>query len=130
MSPAYSTDPDDVFSWVGIIMYLPQDPKKRELVTSAFQRYYVTAIAIHILRFYIRYCDSMNFLVDQYKGQAHWAKIELPNADSNYESNINKMRTRIASKYPVSLFNEYRFALDPNSILSNRMVDELFRPSS
>ena len=39
MSPAYSLDPDAVFTWVGIIMYLPHDAELRRRVTESFQRY-------------------------------------------------------------------------------------------
>lgn len=33
MSPAAGA-PDDVFSWVGIIMYLPDDPQQRAAITD------------------------------------------------------------------------------------------------
>lgn len=40
-SPAYSTDPDEVFSWVGIIMYLPpsQTEQQRQEIQRRFDEY-------------------------------------------------------------------------------------------
>lgn len=77
----------------------------------------------------------MNFIVDQYGGQAHWAKIELPlrvssSADGmfdakSYEEEIGAMRNRILKKFPVTIFNEYRNVLDPENVLSNQLIDEL-----
>jgi L-galactono-1,4-lactone dehydrogenase len=121
MSPAYSLDPEAVFSWVGIIMYLPQDAEQRELVTKAFRKYSM----------------SMNLLADQYGGQTHWAKIELPekfsgsgNSSSSqscvYEDELNALRDRLSRKFPIDSFNECRAALDPENVLANHLIDELF----
>lgn len=38
MSPA-AGGPNSVHSWVGVIMYLPDEPEAREKVTDAFRRY-------------------------------------------------------------------------------------------
>lgn len=40
-SPAYSADPEEVFSWVGVIMYLPpgQTEQQRDAITRRFEEY-------------------------------------------------------------------------------------------
>ena len=90
-----------------------------------------------------RYCAAMNFLVDQYGGQAHWAKIELPskkvssaiNKDvimdgaESYLNELNVLRSRLSRKFPIESYNEYRAVLDPTNVLSNHIVDELFNPN-
>jgi L-galactono-1,4-lactone dehydrogenase len=57
-------DDPEVFSWVGIIMYLPpnQGPASRAAITRAFDEY--TAL--------------MEPLMTEYDAHVHWAKIELP----------------------------------------------------
>eukprot|EP00965_Chrysotila_dentata_P028548 948349-Pleurochrysis_carterae.AAC.1 len=39
MSPAHSPSPDDLHSWVGIIMYLPEEEVQREAITKTFWEY-------------------------------------------------------------------------------------------
>lgn len=91
-----------------------------------------------------RYCASINYLVDQYGGQAHWAKIELPETGdmavngkvyakavvTNYEEELAVMRNRLMRKYPIDSFNEYRKVLDPENVLANQLIDELFVTSN
>eukprot|EP00981_Chlorochromonas_danica_P006280 scaffold1348_cov184-Ochromonas_danica.AAC.7 len=170
MSPAYSNHMNDVFSWIGIIMYLPpsQSEEQRKEIEHVFQKY----IAL------------IQPIVEEYAGHAHWAKIELPTtttttsssssttpssamsaaaqsavvansgswADSGWwivdfmlswvtasksvattsttattpEEALQRLRGRIAERYPVQKFNSFRKALDPNEILTNRLLDELF----
>jgi L-galactono-1,4-lactone dehydrogenase len=144
MSPAHSSDPGEVFSWVGVIMYLPpgQTDKQR----------------IEIKRRFAQYVEAMQPLLVEYNAHAHWAKIELPEPDSleflrysvnqrnnenkswipsvfkgeplpkplSYEEKVLDMKTRIAERYDVEEFNSYRRVLDPHGVLSNEMMDELF----
>lgn len=110
MSPAYSNSKDDVFSWVGIIMYLPtEDADQRRLITKDFFQYF-------------RMTEQLR---DKYNAQEHWAKIEMPTTFSDMEL----AQARIRSKYPVDLFNKKRNELDPGHVLSNHLIDTLFRSS-
>ena len=61
MSPAYSADPQEVFSWVGIIMYLPpgQTPEGRTAITNAFTDY----------------VKALEPLYEEYGAFPHWAKV-------------------------------------------------------
>lgn len=149
MSPAYSENPDEVFSWVGIIMYLPphQTPQQREEIAKQFQRY----------------TQLIQPLLNEYDAHCHWAKIELPKKFDNSSQEdksdtktpqdvgssswwtrifgsassvddslpdeklqLKNMRERIRNKYPVEEFNDYRKVLDPKGILSNKLIDSLF----
>lgn len=108
MSPAYSPNKDDVFTWVGIIMYLPpsQTTEQRDAIAARFREY----------------CKLIDPLVKEYNGYPHWAKIELPEK----KDDLIKLKQYLRQKYPVDQFNEYRHIVDPNNILSNELVDSLF----
>jgi len=63
MSPAFSENPEDIFSWVGIIMYLPpgQSPAQRKAITTAFDEYE----------------KLLAPLFEEYGAVPHWAKVEV-----------------------------------------------------
>ncbi len=72
MSPAFSTNPDDIFSWVGVIMYMPpnQSTDERAKITAAFHQY----------------TSLLTPLFEKYNAVPHWAKIEVPGPLSAEES--------------------------------------------
>ncbi|GJP34310.1 hypothetical protein CLOM_g18753 [Closterium sp. NIES-68] len=100
--------PDDVYSWVGIIMYLPSnDPDQRAAITKHFLDYkFLTA----------------RRLWDKYGAHEHWAKIEIPSNAGTREWLVS----RVARDCSVGKFNEYRRKLDPRNVLANEMLDVLF----
>jgi L-galactono-1,4-lactone dehydrogenase len=117
MSPAYSENPDEVFSWVGIIMYLPpnQSDAQRQEITRSFRQY----------------VELMRPLCEEYGAQAHWAKIEPPTQESVGDrlidtDEVSYLQRHLQKKYPVKEFNQYRDALDPRRILSNELIETLF----
>jgi L-galactono-1,4-lactone dehydrogenase len=64
MSPAYSHHPDDLHTWVGIIMYLPtEEPNMRDAITRRFWEYNAMC---------------RRELWPEYNAHQHWAKIEMP----------------------------------------------------
>ncbi|KAL4204349.1 hypothetical protein AMTRI_Chr01g131680 [Amborella trichopoda] len=108
MSPASSSSESDVFSWVGIIMYLPTaEARQRKDITDAFFKY--------------RYL-TQHELWDAYSSYEHWAKIEVPRD----EEELAWLQGRIRKCFPVDLYNKTCRELDPNRILSNRMLEKLF----
>ncbi|XP_073278726.1 L-galactono-1,4-lactone dehydrogenase, mitochondrial-like isoform X2 [Primulina huaijiensis] len=108
MSPAYSSSEDDIFSWVGIIMYLPTtDARQRKEITEEFFHYRKLTQAT---------------LWDKYSAYEHWAKIEVPKD----KDELAAMQARLRKKYPVDAYNKARRELDPNRILSNNMLEKLF----
>lgn len=60
--------------------------------------------------------------MDRYGLQQHWAKIEVPTDPAA----ISMLRKRLATRFPVELFNDFRRILDPKGIMSNRFIDALF----
>ncbi|XP_074276778.1 L-galactono-1,4-lactone dehydrogenase, mitochondrial [Silene latifolia] len=108
MSPAYSSGEDDIFSWVGIIMYLPTtDPRQRKQITDEF--------------FHYRYLTQTK-LWDSYAAYEHWAKIEIPKD----KDEVADLQARLGKRFPVDAYNKARRELDPKKILSNNMLEKLF----
>lgn len=108
MSPASSSVEDDIFSWVGIIMYLPTtDPRQRKEITEEFFSYR------HLIQ---------TQLWDEYSAYEHWAKIEVPKD----EKELSALQARLRKRFPVDVYNKARRELDPNKILSNRKLEKLF----
>lgn len=108
MSPASSLAEDDIFSWVGIIMYLPTlDPRQRKEITEEF--------------FHYKHLTQAE-LWDRYSAYEHWAKIEVPKD----KEELAALQARLRKRFPVDAYNEARRELDPNGILSNNMLEKLF----
>lgn len=108
MSPASSLVEDEIFSWVGIIMYLPtSDARQRKEITEEFFHYRNLA---------------MTQLWDKYSAYEHWAKIEVPKE----KEELAKLQSRLRKRFPVDAYNKARLELDPNRVLSNRMIEKLF----
>jgi L-galactono-1,4-lactone dehydrogenase len=118
MSPACekpNVDQAPFYSWVGIIMYLPEGgvgaaaelTATRANITTAFKKYK-------------RSCEDKLWV----KAHAveHWAKIERPED----EAELGRMRDRLARKYPLVAFNAIRQLFDPHGVLSNSLTDECF----
>ena len=110
MSPAHSPRDDDLFTWVGIIMYLPtQEPAERAAITSKFWEYNAL-------------CRSV--LWPKFGAHQHWAKIELPaTADE-----LATMRSRLSERFPLEELYAAKRKLDPKAILGNSLIDSLLLP--
>jgi len=108
LSPAYHTDLNHLFTWVGIIMYLSlHDQQKRDLVTQSFQKY--------------KDCYSVN-LWDEFKVKEHWPKMEFPDDEQARQ----RLYKRIHQSYPTHQIISLRKELDPKEILSNPFISYLF----
>lgn len=116
MSPASGGAPGtagdaELFSWVGIIMYLPS-AETRSAVTKAFAEYKGM-------------CDAK--LWNDFGAVEHWAKIEMPATDDERA----RLQGRTARKYPVDAFRAVCDLFDPHGILRNDLTDAIFGfPSS
>lgn len=99
LSPVSSEDPDALFTWVGIVQYLPiEDPVSRHNVMKCFREY-----------------------SDVLEDVEHWAKIELPESDEK----LNRLRARVLDRFPLCDVNRWRQQIDPHDILSNELLSEL-----
>ncbi|KAH7853764.1 hypothetical protein Vadar_006324 [Vaccinium darrowii] len=93
MSPASSKSEDDIFSWVGIIMYLPTaDARQRKQITEEFFHYRRLA---------------QTQLWDRYSAYEHWAKIEVPKD----KEELAALRARLRKRFPVDVYNKARALL-------------------
>jgi len=126
MSPAYSPNADEVFTWVGVIMYLPQGAKERAEVKRRFGEYK----------------EVLRPLMEEYGAQCHWAKLEMPSNSASTATptggkgdglgaeaqaqELQYWRSHLAKKYPIEEFRRYRDALDPRRILSNDLLAAVF----
>ncbi|KAK1277710.1 hypothetical protein QJS04_geneDACA007409 [Acorus gramineus] len=108
MSPASSSAENDIFSWVGIIMYLPtMDARQRKEITDEY--------------FHYRHLTQTR-LWGEYSAYEHWAKIEVPKD----KDELAALQARLRKRFPVDLYNKARSELDPNRILSNNTIEKLF----
>jgi len=92
MSPAYSPRPDDVFCWVGVIMYLPPSQNDAQVSRSVAALPVLAGLGAlsplplrapslqraEIQRRFDAYRAAMEPLLDEYGATVHWAKLELP----------------------------------------------------
>eukprot|EP00940_MAST-03C_sp_MAST-3C-sp2_P002554 g2554.t1 len=104
MSPSYSESPEDIFSWVGIILYVPSalSDAQREAVTASFRTYAY---------------DTLRPECERHGAYVHWAKIET------CDDKPLQTRARTAKRYPVEAFNKARKTLDPNGVLANEWLE-------
>lgn len=113
MSPASelpTRELGEFYSWVGIIMYLPDaeaDGQNRELVTKAFKKYKTQ-------------CEER--LWPSVSAVEHWAKIEMPTNDKEAKA----LQERTMNKYPVEEFRTICALFDPHGIFRNELTDTIF----
>ncbi|GBG30707.1 L-galactono-1,4-lactone dehydrogenase, mitochondrial [Hondaea fermentalgiana] len=113
MSPVHVPDKaaarDALFSWVGIIMYLPsQDPAERKAIEDKFYQY----------KQMIEEIDREG----KFEAVTHWAKIEVPRS----EKEVEQMQKKLRARYPFEAFERLRAECDPQRILTNDLIDGLF----
>ncbi|GMH33834.1 hypothetical protein BSKO_01668 [Bryopsis sp. KO-2023] len=108
LSPAASRKPDDLHSWIGIIMYLAtEDPIERQAITDRFMSYAKM---------------TEKKLMPKYGATWHWAKLEVPE-DPSERKQVQEM---IRKRFPVKEVQRWRGILDPHNILGNHIVDMAF----
>lgn len=119
MSPAFSPNAADVFTWVGVIMYLPpgQAAQQRAQIATKFGHY----------------CRALQPVLERHgPARVHWAKIEPSFGPDSTIGNAGEVdasatRARLTAAYGERLheFNSLRDALDPRRVLSNDLLDSL-----
>ncbi len=103
-----------LFSWVGVIMYLPSedlDPTglRRDFITEAFKN---------------QYCKLVRKVGDKYCLMCHWAKLEIPDGEDQEEiaqSVRDRFGPRVCEEYNIA-----RDMYDPKRLLSNQLIAKLF----
>jgi len=104
MSPAYSANKDDIFSWVGVIMYIT-DEKNAAAIKQRFREYAI----LHA---------DQTF---RYNGVLHWGKVDL---DFHVgRSRLADLQANMRRRFDVDGFLRVRRDLDPQNVLGNRLTD-------
>jgi len=110
LSPAYSPNKDDIFTWVGVIMYITGEETEEE-VRQKFKEY----AKLHA---------DQTF---RYGGCFHWGKIDL--AFHEGAERLQALRQQMKKRFDVDSFLAARKQLDPKGILSNKLVETTFGTS-
>lgn len=105
MSPAYSTQENALFSWVGVIMYITSE-EQAPAIKEKFRAYAM------------RHAD----LTFKYDGFFHWSKIDL-----NFHAGERRkiLKEQFARKFNVQEFGRLKAELDPNNVLGNAITDAI-----
>lgn len=106
LSPAFSPREEDIFSWVGIILYIT-DEKRAPVIRDKFVEY-----GMH-------HAD----LTFKYGGVFHWGKVDL--AYHQGKARLENLRSNLARRFQMDRFSELRRELDPRNILGNRLLDSV-----
>lgn len=80
-----------------------------------------TAVFLRRFREYVKLCHEQ--LMPKYKAIDHWAKVEVVDLTPEDKALV---RRRMAERYPVTAFNAARKQLDPKTIFSNHIIEDLF----
>jgi L-galactono-1,4-lactone dehydrogenase len=99
---------EQLHSWVGIIMYLPE----REMRTAVENKFYG----------YRRLLDSVD-KAGRFGARTHWAKIEMPWGREELEETQERLR----SLFPIREWEAHRAKLDPYGVMLNPLLDALLR---
>ena len=120
-SPSFESDngyesENALFSWVGVIMYLPSedmDPTghRREFITESFKD---------------QYCTLVRRVGKKYGIMCHWAKIEVSDDPTDANGGVAEdVRDRFGPRV-VAAYNDARKAYDPKGVLSCDKLDQIF----
>jgi L-galactono-1,4-lactone dehydrogenase len=110
-----------LFSWVGIIMYLPSedfDPTgyRREFITQSFKE---------------EYCKLVRRVGKKYGIMCHWAKLEVSSNDNEDDSGDDGVAESVRDHFGpkvISAYNAARAIYDPKGLLSCPLIDRIFGP--
>jgi len=99
LSPAYSTNPKDIFCWVGIIMYLPTprpsstpntiDSSSKTPSSKTESSSEHSPEHQEIMDLFSKYRRKIIPLLEEYHAIGHWAKIEFPVSNNTTQQDEN-----------------------------------------
>ena len=112
LSPAYNEKENALFSWVGVIMYLPSEDNdstgyRREFITDAFKQ---------------QYCNIVRKVGQKYGLMCHWAKLELDDGNDDVTASL---RERLGPKV-IEDYDSARDMYDPKKVLTCDKLDKVF----
>ena len=106
-----------LFSWVGVIMYLPSEDND----STGYRRRFITD------SFKDQYCKIVRKVGEKYRMMCHWAKLELDDGDGA-DDIAASVRSRLGPKV-INDYNAARDLFDPKRVLSCDKLDRVFRPN-
>ena len=109
---------NSLFSWVGVIMYLPSedfDPTgyRREFITNYFKD---------------KYCKLVRKVGEKYDIMCHWAKLEVSEDPNDSNAEVAASVRKHFGPSVIAAFNSARDKYDPKRILSSSVIDQVFDP--
>jgi len=105
MSPAYSKNRKDIFSWVGVIMYTFDDNDLAQKIKDKFR-----ALAE-------KHADQ----TFKYDGVFHWAKIDLDFHQGLVR--LADLKTNYGQRFDLEEFSSLKTSLDPKNLFGNKLMD-------
>merc|ERR1719401_36080 len=112
-----------LFSWVGVIMYLPSE----DFDNSGIRREFITR------SFKDDYCKLVRRVGEKYGVMSHWAKLEVSKDDQGDVNSDTSMAESVRARFGpkvVSSFNAARDLYDPKKVLSCPLLDKVFGSAS
>lgn len=103
MSPAYSKNQSDIFSWVGVIIYTFDD------------------MAPQIKDKFRAYAEKHVDQTFEYGGAFHWAKIDLDFHQGN--ARLADLKKNYGQRFDLEEFRKLKKSLDPNNLFGNKLMD-------
>ena len=107
MSPAYSQNKDEIFSWVGIIQFIPVE-ELRDPIEKSF----------------VGFAKKFIDIGYDFGALIHWGKVDLAFHDT--PELLNEMRRALWDRCDVERYQKARALLDPKNIMSNELMTALF----
>jgi L-galactono-1,4-lactone dehydrogenase len=107
-----------LFSWVGVIMYLPSE----DLDPTGYRREFIAQ------SFKDGYCKMVREVGKKYGALCHWAKLELGAGGDDDDGVAESVRERLGPRV-VGAYNEARAKYDPKGVLSCSLIDQIFGSS-
>jgi L-galactono-1,4-lactone dehydrogenase len=103
-SESGETPDDAIFSWIGIIQYMPKDDDlaQRAAVTAAFKKNYEG--------------ECRKTVWPEFRAAQHWAKIETDTLSPTERRRAGEM---LARDFDLATYEQVRGVLDPQGILAN-----------
>jgi len=109
---------NSLFSWVGVIMYLPSE----DFDPTGYRRQFITEF------FKDKYCKLVRKVGEKYDIMCHWAKLEVSNDPNDSNAEVAASVRKHFGPSVVAAFNSARDKYDPKRILSSSVIDQVFDP--
>jgi L-galactono-1,4-lactone dehydrogenase len=105
-----------LFSWVGVIMYLPSE----DFDPTGYRRQFISDYFKDV------YCKVVRRVGEKYNIMCHWAKLEVSEDPTDSNGEVAASVREHFGPTVIDAFNAARDKYDPKRILSSSMIDQIF----